>query len=117
MAEFFYNFTFLNTIHLSRVAISCNINTMADFLEQRGDDVNITEEVVKAAAGNIESGKEVMVFLLEQRVEEVLIAAARSGKEVMAVLLEQGGAKVKITEEVVKAAIRSGKEVTALLLE
>jgi len=117
MAEFLCNFTSLNTIYLSRVAISYNVNTMADFLEQRGDNVNITEEVVKAAAGNAESGKEVIVFLLEQRPEEVLIAAARSGKEVMALLLEQGGAKVKITEEVVKAAVWSGKEVTALLLE
>ncbi|OCK89825.1 HET-domain-containing protein, partial [Cenococcum geophilum 1.58] len=117
MAEFICNFTSLNTIHLSRVATSCNVNTIADFLEQRGDDVNITEEVVKAAAGNVESGKEVMVFLLEQRAEEVLIAAARSGKEVMAVLLKQGGAKVKITEEVVKAAVRSGGKVMAVLLK
>ena len=120
MAELFCNFTSLNTIHLSRVAMSCDVNTMADFLEQRGDDVNITEEVVKAAAGNVESGKEVIVLLLEQRAEEVLIAAARSGKEVMAVLLEQGGAKVKVTEEVVKAAVGnncSGNEVIGLLLE
>jgi len=65
MAEFFYNFTSLNTIHLSRVAILYNINTIADFLEQRGDDINIIKKVVKAAAGNIESGKKVIVFLLK----------------------------------------------------
>ena len=34
------------------------------------------------------SGKEVIALLLEQRVEEVLIATAWSGKEVMAVLLK-----------------------------
>ena len=61
---------------------------MADFLEQRGDDVNIIEEVVEATVGNVESGKEVIVFFLEQRAEEVLIATAWSGKEVMAVFLE-----------------------------
>ena len=65
IAEFFYNFTSLNIIYLSRVAILCNINTIADFLKQRGDDINIIEEVVKAAVGNIESGKEVIVFLLK----------------------------------------------------
>ncbi|PVI03263.1 hypothetical protein DM02DRAFT_669919 [Periconia macrospinosa] len=36
---------------------------MALLLEQRGDEVKITEEVVRAAAGNWKSGKEVMALL------------------------------------------------------
>ncbi|KAK4189407.1 ankyrin repeat-containing domain protein [Podospora australis] len=102
---------------------------MALLLEKRGDDFKITEEVVKAAAGNAENGKEVMALLLEKRgddikiTEEVVKAAAgnwRNGKEVMALLLEKRGDDFKITEEVVKAAAgnpRNGKEVMALLLE
>ena len=89
----------------------------------------ISEEVVKAAAGNSGNGKEVMTLLLEQRgadvmiTEEVVKAAAgnsRNGKEVMTLLLEQRGADVMITEEVVKEAagnFRNGKEVMTLLLE
>ena len=66
-------------------------------LEQRGADVVIMEEVVKAAAGNKESGKEVMMVLLEQQ-----------------------GVDVVITEEVVKAGAGnsgSGKKVMTLLLK
>ena len=78
----------------------------------------IRKEVVKAAAGNRWSGKEVMTLLLEQRgadvviTEEIMKAAARngrSGKEIMMLLLEQRGADVVITEEVVKAASTSGQ--------
>ncbi|ORY58533.1 uncharacterized protein BCR38DRAFT_489446 [Pseudomassariella vexata] len=92
-------------------------------------EVKITEDVVKAAAGNYRSGKEVMALLLEKRgdqvqiTEDVVKAAARNmenGKEFMALLLEKRGDQVQITEDVVKAAAGnywSGKEVMALLLE
>jgi len=52
---------------------------MALLLKRQGADVQITEEVVKAAAGNGVIGKEVMTILLNLR-----------------------GANVQITEEVVK---------------
>jgi len=58
--------------------------------------MQVTKEVVKAAAGNGSSGKEVMALLLNQR-----------------------GTEVKITKEVVKAVAGNGsssKEVIALLL-
>ena len=54
----------------------------------------ITEEVVKAAAGNEESGKEVMTLLLEQR-----------------------GADVMITEEVMKAAATCGQDGVLKIIE
>jgi hypothetical protein len=97
---------------------------MALLLDRRGDEVKITEEVVKAAAKNIR--EEVMALLLSQRGDEVKITEevikavagnASSGKEVMALLLDQRGDEVKITEEVVKAAAGNYRpKVMALLL-
>jgi len=40
---------------------------MALLLKQRGGEVKVTKGVVKAAAENMESGKEVMAHLLKQR--------------------------------------------------
>ena len=98
-------------------------------LEQRGEEIKITEEVTKAAAGNWDNGKELMVVLLEQRGEEIKIteeiikAAAdnwSSGKEVMKLLLEQRGDEIKVTEKIIETAAGnrgSGKDVIMLLLE
>ncbi|KAK0717606.1 hypothetical protein B0T26DRAFT_300152 [Lasiosphaeria miniovina] len=98
-------------------------------LDQRGDQITITEGVVKAAAGNYRNGEEVMALLLDRWgdqitiTEEVVKAAARNdrnGKEVMALLLDRRGDQITITEEVVKAAAGyygNGKEVMALLLD
>jgi len=44
---------------------------MALLLDRRGDQIGITEEVVKAAAGNEERGEEVMTLLIE-RLSEVV---------------------------------------------
>ena len=69
---------------------------MMMLLEQRGQDINITEKIIKAAAMNTHSGKEIMMLLLEQCDQEIKItkkiveAAAEnwySGKEIMMLLL------------------------------
>ena len=67
--------------------------------------------MVKAAAGNGESGEKVMTLLLDRRgadvriTEEVVrVIAERFDREVMTLLLDRPGADVQITEEVVKAA-------------
>jgi hypothetical protein len=129
MQEFLSNFTSLNTASLSRVAKTDDASVVASFLKRRGDNVKITGEVLKAAAGNAQSGKEVMAILLKQRgnevqiTEEVVKAAAgnaQSGKGVMELLLRQRGDEVKITEEVVKAAAgdtESGNGVMKLVLK
>ncbi|KAF1835672.1 hypothetical protein BDW02DRAFT_597040 [Decorospora gaudefroyi] len=98
---------------------------MALLLKQRGDEVKITEEVVQAAAGNWDSGKEVMTLLLEQRGDEVKItekvvraAACNPGGEgALQFLLERNPA-LPITEEVVRAAACNprGKDAVELLL-
>jgi hypothetical protein len=54
---------------------------MALLLDRRGDQIQVTEDVVKAAASN-----------------------ERNGKEVMALLLDRRGDQIQITEDVVKAA-------------
>jgi hypothetical protein len=97
--------------------------------DRRGNDILVTEEVVKAAAGNEKSGKEVMMLLFKQRgdgilvTEEVVKAAAGNewkAKEVMMVLFDRRGNDILVTEEVVKAAAgneNSGKEVMMLLFK
>ena len=46
---------------------------MALLLEQRGEEIKITEKVVRAAAGNTGSGREVVALLFKQRRGEVKI--------------------------------------------
>ncbi|KAF2733226.1 hypothetical protein EJ04DRAFT_553481 [Polyplosphaeria fusca] len=89
--------------------------------------LEVTQEVMVAAAGNEDNGEEVMALLLDWRedeaeiTQEVLVAAAgnsRKGKEVMALLLEQRGYDINITTEVVVAAAGnedSGRKVMTLL--
>ena len=64
--------------------------------------IRITEEVVKTAAGNFESGKDVMVLLLDHRGNEVKITGevvevvAGSGKDVMTLLLDDGETRSRL---------------------
>ncbi|KAK1673679.1 hypothetical protein BDP55DRAFT_555924 [Colletotrichum godetiae] len=103
---------------------------MTLFLDRRGDQITITEGVVRAAAGNNQNGEEeVMTLLLDRRgdqitiTEEVVKATAgneENGKEIMTLLLDRRGDQITITEGVVRAAAgnnRNGKEVMTLLLD
>uniref|UniRef100_L2FI68 Ankyrin repeat and sam domain containing protein 6 n=1 Tax=Colletotrichum fructicola (strain Nara gc5) TaxID=1213859 RepID=L2FI68_COLFN len=97
-------------------------------LDRQGQEIQVTNEIVKAAAGNESSGEQVMRLLLGRRGEEVKVteevvkAAASnelSGVRLMNLLLNRRGAEVKVTEEVVKAAARnssSGEKMMRLLL-
>ncbi|KAL4911829.1 hypothetical protein BDW62DRAFT_196028 [Aspergillus aurantiobrunneus] len=70
---------------------------MIKFLfERRGDEIQGTEDVLKAAAGRWTNGKEVMAFILDQHghkiqlTQDVITTAAENwinGKETMAFLL------------------------------
>jgi len=96
-------------------------------LKELGDKAEITEKVMKAAAGNYESGKEVMTLLLDQRgddvkiTEEMVKTAAEnygSGKEVMMLLLDRRGDDIKITDKIVQTiALSFTYEVMKLLLD
>jgi hypothetical protein len=93
------------------------------------EPTQITEDVVKAAAGNWKSGTEIMRLLLDRRgadiqiTEDVVKAAAgnwKSGTEIMRLLLDRWGAGIPITEDVVIAAAGnqgSGARVMNLLLD
>ena len=75
------------------------------------DGIQITEEAVKAAAGNWWCGKEVMKLLLSrdgeiQITEDILKAAAwNCSEEAMQLLLSRG--EIHITEDVLMAATRN----------
>ncbi|KAN0078747.1 hypothetical protein V8E54_005260 [Elaphomyces granulatus] len=102
---------------------------MALLLDRQGDQIQITEEVVKAAANNEGNGEGVMALLLDRRgdqiqiTEDVVKTAASNegnGEGVMALLLDRRGDQIQITEDVLKAAASNrwnGKEVMALLLD
>ena len=97
MPGFLCNFYSLNAVSLCKAARLCYANNIASFLERRRDQVRITEEVIKAAAQNIESGNEIIALLLQQReeveiIEGIVKAAAentQSGEKVIALLLQQ----------------------------
>ena len=91
------------------------------------DNAQITEEMLKAAAGNPEYGDEVMTLLLNrggdniQITEEVLKAAIGNwdyGDKVMTLLLNRRGDDIQITQEVLKVAVgyRYGDKIIKLLL-
>ncbi|KAM3550098.1 hypothetical protein ARSEF4850_008512 [Beauveria asiatica] len=72
---------------------------MSLLLDRRGDHITITEEIVKAAAGNEGNGKDVMALLLDRRGDQITIteevvkaAAGNSQHGVMALLLDTGKA-------------------------
>ncbi|KAI4222446.1 MAG: hypothetical protein L6R40_008585 [Gallowayella cf. fulva] len=102
-------------------------DSVVQILLEEGADVQITEGVVKAAAGNYWSGKEIMTLLLDRRgadvqiTEGVVKAAAgnrTSGKEIMTLLLDRRGADIQITEGVVGRIAKSfDQEVMTLLLD
>ncbi|KAK6591799.1 HET domain protein [Botrytis cinerea] len=113
-------------IHIAR---SFHKNILHVLFDLKRENVVVTKEVVKAAAGSGYYGGEIMMLLLEKRGAEVVITEEvvkvavrneRSGKEVMMLLFEKRGAEVVITEDIIKAAARNysnGKEIMMLLFE
>ncbi|KAM0135480.1 hypothetical protein ACHAP3_005065 [Botrytis cinerea] len=97
-------------------------------LELKRDNVEVTEEVVKAAASNYYE-ESIMKLILEKRGEEIIITeevlkAATSneykGKDIMEFILVKRGEEIIITEEILKAAAsnkRNGKDIMELILE
>ncbi|KAI9686997.1 MAG: hypothetical protein M1822_002750 [Bathelium mastoideum] len=110
--------------YIERIARFLDAGCMAMLLDERGDEVHITEEVVKAAAGNIVHGQKIMELLLERRgdevqiTEEVVKAAAgnRGNAEGLTELLfAKRGNEVRITKELVVAAQKNEQVMLVLL--
>ncbi|OAA34802.1 Ankyrin repeat-containing domain protein [Beauveria brongniartii RCEF 3172] len=94
---------------------------MALLLERRGREIIITEEVVKAAAGNQDNGKKVMALLLEQRGDEITIteeavkAAAGNewnGQQILQLLFDRRReeAAASVTEMTLLTAATCGQD-------
>jgi hypothetical protein len=80
-------------------------------LQQRGDEVIVTDKVVNAASHR--SGGEIMRKLLEYRAQGFVISpnliiqvAIGFGAEIMELFLQHRGNDVKITEEIVKTVLQ-----------
>ncbi|KAH7124484.1 HET domain protein [Dactylonectria macrodidyma] len=109
-----------------RIAESFDEQVMTILLDRMQDEVQITEGVVKAAAGNEGKGNKVMRLLLDRRGDQIIVtekvvkAAADNygnGKEVMRLLLDRRGDQITVTEEMVRTIARrfDGQVMTLLL--
>jgi hypothetical protein len=97
------------------------------FLNARGDEVTITEEVIKAVAKDSRKNHRKIKILLYHRecfmivTETVMsIIAANFDEEVMEILLSQRGNEITITQNIITAAAGNkiyGEEVIQLLLD
>ncbi|EJP69845.1 ankyrin repeat-containing protein [Beauveria bassiana ARSEF 2860] len=80
---------------------------MALLLEQRGDEITITEEVVKAAAGNEGNGQQIVQLLFDQRREEAaasvtgmtLLTAATCGQDGVLDLISRQDGLISANDE------------------
>ena len=111
------------------IARNFDAQTMDILLKQRGEEITITEEVIKAAVGNEVSGGDITRLLFDKRGEEItiteeVIKAAvknrKSGRDITRLLFDKRGEEITITEEVIKAAINnrmSGGDITRLLFD
>jgi hypothetical protein len=105
------------------IVASCfESDVMEVLLDHRREEIEITEEVVKAAARN-ENGEKMFEFILDREgtgikiTEAVLIAAASRRKGIMKFLLDRRGDEIEITEAVLVAAAEADNEdVIELLL-
>ncbi|KAK2061333.1 hypothetical protein LY76DRAFT_644041 [Colletotrichum caudatum] len=84
----------------------------------------MTRVVIKAAAANEESGKDIMALLLDKRgdniqiTKEIVKAAAENwgnGQEIMALLLDKCGDDIQITKEIVRAAADKEERAKSLI--
>ncbi len=86
---------------------------MKVLLEQRHEEVRITEDALVVVAANCIRGKEILELLLDQCdhqvhiTEKVLEAAAGNlshGREILGLILARPGEEVEVTENVLKEA-------------
>ncbi|KAK2052645.1 hypothetical protein LY76DRAFT_555348 [Colletotrichum caudatum] len=109
-------------------AVSHGHPGVVQLLVDKGNQVQVTPEVLTAAASNKTRGAEIIALLLKMRekvkiTEEVVVAAAGNetdGTNIITLLLEKREEEVPITLEVVETAASnetSGAEIMALLLK
>jgi hypothetical protein len=100
-------------------AAAGNLDLMELLLDRRGNQIAITEDIVKAAARNLD----LMKLLLDRRGDQITITedivkiAAGEDNGVMELLLDRRGNQIAITEDVVKAAARGFGSTMEVLLD
>jgi hypothetical protein len=97
------------------------------FLDRGGDQIRITEDMVKAAASNWRNGEEMLALMLDRRgdriqITEDVVKGAESnggcGKGVMALLMDRRGDQIQITSEaVIMICACFDSEIVKLLLD
>lgn len=114
---------------LEEAALNGHTIVMVTVLNNIKAGLRVSTRVISAAAGNEESGYDLMKLLLSQPEnhaeinEEVLKSAANNGqhgKKIIELLLNQRESQMHVSEEVVKAAAanrRSGRDVMEFLLD
>ncbi|KAL7812129.1 hypothetical protein V8C44DRAFT_329801 [Trichoderma aethiopicum] len=110
-----------------RIASNFNAAVMARLLSRHGGDVNVTQNVLDAAAANEQAGRDVTAILLNQQQAQVKVtegtlkaaAANPNGRGVIELLLDRRGDEVQITGEFLKTAASSqnGHDKFKLLLD
>jgi hypothetical protein len=99
------------------------------FLNRRGLEVPLSEDMIKAAAGNKKNGRDIMRLFLKKRGREVKVtdraieAAVRnvtSGRDIINLLLQKHRSEVCVTKEVInllqEVFSRGYKEMLRILL-
>jgi hypothetical protein len=84
----------------------CGDELLRKLLREHGDDIQITERVLEAAAGNANQGIKILAFLLQERTKRVMEAAApstESGVTILDFLLKEPPDEAEITERVLEA--------------
>lgn len=116
MEGFLQHISSQNEPSFSQITKTCTPTRIADYLKHHGKQSKVTESVIKAAAANKKSGRDVMELLLKQHGAEVKIteavveAAANNrfnGEDVMELLLQQRSEGVEVTEGLVVKLARS----------
>jgi hypothetical protein len=110
MSKLLEDLTSRNVASFLKLAETSDMSDVGRFLNRRGLEVPLSEDMIKAVAGNEKYGRDIMSLLLEKRGREVKVtegvikAAARnatSGKDIISLLLQQHGSEVSVTEEVI----------------
>lgn len=104
--------------HIASIAKLCDVELMGLLLDQRGDEIQITERVLRAAASNTRHGVKVMKTLLERKGDGIAITEGvldtvatnkHNGAEMMKHLLNLPSHQVPINEAVLKAAVSNNR--------
>ncbi|KAF4878484.1 Heterokaryon incompatibility protein 6, OR allele [Colletotrichum siamense] len=100
--------------HITRLASVFDTYAMEIFLRAQGDHVEITENILVAAASNNYCGKDMISILLNhgentaitENVLKAAVANLKTGEDVVKLLFEKRGDQITITESILSAASR-----------